>query len=74
MCLKLKMIFHGTMKLEVVDLSGKFSTESVTTMDWMFAQCRNLQHIYVGEHWNLSGSISQNGMYHNCSSARPETK
>ena len=43
-------------------------------MTYMFAFCQSLTTIYVGENWDLSNVIEQDGMYIGCGTSTTTPK
>ena len=61
----MREMFDECVLLTDLDLSG-FDTRKVTNMSWMFAGCRDLKTIYVGDEWNTENVETSIGMFQNC--------
>ena len=58
-------MFHDCHNLTSLNVSG-FKTENVTDMRWMFAECKKLKTIYVGNGWNISNVTESVYMFNSC--------
>ena len=58
-------MFSGCCLLKTIDLSG-FNTSKVTSMDFLFYNCRNLRAIFVDDNWNTSSVYQNTDLFASC--------
>ena len=63
----MEKMFYSLPNVKELDLSG-FDTHNVGDMTRMFAECKNLKTIYVGDGWNTDNVIHDDDMFKKCSS------
>lgn len=58
-------MFQTCLHLESLDLTG-WDTSNVTDMQYLFAGCESLFHIYVGDNWSVDNVNMDNYMFSGC--------
>lgn len=62
-------MFSGCKSLRSITFGGKFNTENVTYMGWMFNDCRSLMSVDVSK-FNMKNVTSISQMFYNCRSLK----